>query len=225
MTADKVIAAAARYIGVKESPPNSNKVLFNTAYYGREVSGSAYPWCCAFLWFVFREAGASELFYGGGKTASCTTLMGYHRKLGQFVKSGYRRGDLALFNWDGGTSVAQHIGIIESVNGDGTINTIEGNTAVGNDSNGGCVMRRKRSPAYVIGAVRPAYTEESEEEEMTGEEIYKALYEYLRTQECPEWAKGEFQEAIDMGITDGTRPMELIPRYQAAIMAKRAAQK
>jgi hypothetical protein len=41
----------------------------------------------------------------------------------------------------------------------------------------------------------------------------------------PEWAKTELQEAIDLGITDGTRPMQLIPRYQAAIMAKRAAGK
>ena len=28
-----------------------------------------------------------------------------------------------------------------------------------------------------------------------------------------------------MGITDGTDPMGLIPRYQAAIMAKRAVQR
>ena len=60
---------------------------------------------------------------------------------------------------------------------------------------------------------------------MTGEEIYNALREYTATAKAPDWAKEEFQEAIDMGITDGKRPMELIPRYQAAIMAKRAAKK
>ena len=58
--------------------------------------------------------------------------------------------------------------------------------------------------------------------EMTGEEIYAKLNEYLREQPCPDWALEELQEAIDAGITDGTRPCELIPRYQAAIMAKRA---
>ena len=68
-------------------------------------------------------------------------------------------------------------------------------------------------------------TSESEDETMTGEEIYNALKEYTNTVEAPEWAKDELQEAIDAGITDGTRPMELVPRYQAAIMAYRASLK
>ena len=66
---------------------------------------------------------------------------------------------------------------------------------------------------------------ESEDDTMTGEAIYNALKEYTDTAEAPEWAKAELQEAVTAGITDGTRPMELIPRYQAAIMAKRAAGK
>lgn len=66
---------------------------------------------------------------------------------------------------------------------------------------------------------------ESEGDIMTGEEIYNALKEYTNTAEAPEWARLELAEAVELGITDGTRPMELIPRYQAAIMAKRAAKK
>lgn len=62
-----------------------------------------------------------------------------------------------------------------------------------------------------------------EVDDMTGEEIYTKLNEYLAEQPLPDWAKEEFQEAVDRGITDGTNPMQLIPRYQAAIMAKRAA--
>ena len=61
------------------------------------------------------------------------------------------------------------------------------------------------------------------EDNMTGEEIYGKLNDYLSAQPCPDWAAAELKEAVDAGITDGTRPMELIPRYQAAIMAKRAA--
>ncbi len=64
---------------------------------------------------------------------------------------------------------------------------------------------------------------DEEDEDMTGEDIYRKLKDYLSTQPVPAWARDELQEAVDMGITDGTRPMELIPRYQAAIMAKRAA--
>lgn len=63
------------------------------------------------------------------------------------------------------------------------------------------------------------------EDDLDGREIYERLNEYLREQPCPDWAEAELKEAVDAGITDGTRPMELIPRYQAAIMAKRAAKK
>ncbi|MPM04294.1 hypothetical protein SDC9_50570 [bioreactor metagenome] len=71
----------------------------------------------------------------------------------------------------------------------------------------------------------PLYEEDDDMAKMTGEEIYIALNEYLSDHEAPEWAKAELQEAVDLGITDGTRPMQLIPRYQAAIMAKRVASK
>ena len=57
------------------------------------------------------------------------------------------------------------------------------------------------------------------------EEIYKELTAYTASLPLPEWAKEELEEAVAMGITDGTDPMGLIPRYQAAIMAKRAVQK
>lgn len=61
--------------------------------------------------------------------------------------------------------------------------------------------------------------------DMTGEEIYKELQQYLGEQKLPDWANKEMEEAKAMGITDGTNPMQLIPRYQAAIMAKRAKSK
>ena len=60
---------------------------------------------------------------------------------------------------------------------------------------------------------------------MTGEEIYKELQQYLADQKLPDWAKKEMEEAKSLGITDGSNPMQLIPRYQAAIMAKRAKSK
>lgn len=60
------------------------------------------------------------------------------------------------------------------------------------------------------------------EDKMSGEEIYRALQEYCEAQPLPEWARAELEEAKELGITDGSRPMEPIPRYQAAIMALRA---
>ena len=149
----KLIKTAEAEIGTKESPSGSNKVKYNTAYYGRAVSGSAYPWCCAFIWWLFRECNVSHLFYDGKKTASCTTLMNYYKKKGQ-TSNIPKVGSLAFFNWGKGTK-AQHIGIVKKVNSDGSFNTIEGNTAVGNDSNGGAVMERKRFKNQTITFAYP----------------------------------------------------------------------
>lgn len=66
---------------------------------------------------------------------------------------------------------------------------------------------------------------ESEDEDMTGEDIFNRLNEYLKTKPIPTWARKEYQEAIDMGITDGSAPMQLIPAYRASIMCKRAVEK
>ncbi len=57
---------------------------------------------------------------------------------------------------------------------------------------------------------------------MDGEEIYRKLNDYLGTQPVPDWAKAELAEAVKLGITDGECPCELVPRYQAAVMALRA---
>lgn len=53
ITADMIVAKAKSQVGTKESPAGSNKVKYNTWYYGKEVSGSAYPWCMAFVSWVF----------------------------------------------------------------------------------------------------------------------------------------------------------------------------
>ena len=154
-TAEQIMSKAISYLGVKEVPSGSNNVLFNTDYYGRAVSGYSYPWCCSFIWDIFRMCGASDLFYNGGKTAYVPAVVNWARKEGLIVdkKSG-RYGDIITFDWDG-DGVADHIGFIESYNG--VYHTIEGNTAVGNDSNGGCVMRRDRNVSTVLSVIRPRY--------------------------------------------------------------------
>ncbi len=66
------------------------------------------------------------------------------------------------------------------------------------------------------------YPKEEETDDMTGEQIFNALNTYLDTLPVPEWAVEELAGAKAAGITDGKKPMRLIPRYQAAIMALRA---
>lgn len=150
-----ILEIARKEVGVTEFPANSNKVKYNKAFYGSDVSGSKFPWCCAFVWWVFRAAKASDLFYGGEKTAYCPTLLQFYKSKGQVVSGNYKPGDLIFFNFSGGSSAA-HIGICESFNGT-YITTIDGNTGTDNEANGGAVMRRKRHKKYIVGAARPAY--------------------------------------------------------------------
>lgn len=215
MTASKVIDVALKEVGYKESPPNSNRTKYGEAYGWNGV-----PWCVIFLWWCFHTAGMSKLFYNGGKVASCSQFMNWAKISGQWVTGDYRRGDMVIFDFPGTSVSTDHIGIITDVTGS-TIVTVEGNTsATGSQSNGGMVLQKTRPLSQVIGAIRPDY---ESEDIMTGEEIYKALNDYLKTLPAPEWAQEELQEAIEAGITDGTRPMQMIPRYQAAIMALRAS--
>lgn len=155
MSASKILELAVSQIGTKESPPNSNTVIYNTEYYGRKVSGAGYPWCCSFIWWLFHHLGWDELFYGGNKTAYCPTLMSYHINKGQAVYDNYQPGDIIFFNFSGKRS-ASHVGICELYNGS-TITTIDGNTGNTNEADGGAVLRRTRKKKYIVGAYRPAY--------------------------------------------------------------------
>lgn len=153
MTANNLIKAAKAEIGVKESPANSNKCKYTSAY------GTVTAWCVIFVWWLFRQLGASKLFFGGGKCASCSQLMSWAKSKKQWVTSGYKPGDLLIYDWNG-DGKPEHIGICTAVNGS-TLTAIEGNTAVGNDSNGGQVMQRSRNVKNVLGAVRPLYDTET----------------------------------------------------------------
>lgn len=172
-TAEELLALARREIGTRERPFGSNRVSYNTAYYGREVQGAGYPWCCVFLWWLFQKADASALFYGGGKTASCGTLADYAKREGLWIGGKYRAGDLAFFHFGGRT--IRHIGIVERVTGAGELVTIEGNTGVGNDANGGQVQRRVRRLADTAGGYRPNY----EEATMTQQEFNERMESWL----------------------------------------------
>jgi hypothetical protein len=172
---ETLLRLAQTEIGVRENPPGSNCVKYNTAYYGRSVCGEEYPWCCVFLWWLFREAGLSALFFGGGRTASCGALAAFARREGVFVTEGYRPGDLLFFDFGG--PVIRHIGLLESIRADGALVTIEGNTGTASDDDGGAVMRRVRPPAYVAGACRPRY---DEEEIMTQQQFDERMDAWLR---------------------------------------------
>ena len=198
---------------------NSNKVKYNTEYYESAVSGSAYPWCVTFVWWLFRELGASALFYDGGKTASSSTLFNHHKNKGQAVTS-YKPGDIIYFLFDG----SGHTAVCEKFDGV-NITTIDGNTGTTNEANGGAVMRRKRHKQYIKGAWRPKYgtsTKPKEEDEMLSYEQFKDYMGQFQTEQAKKeqstWSaeQGTWSAAQDGGLLDGTRPQSNVTREELA---------
>ena len=139
--------------GVVEMPSGSNKVKYNTAYYGQAVSGKVFAWCMVFVWWVFREAGFNLY-----KTASCTAFVNRFRAFspGQIVTGDYKPGDIVFFDFSGKRKKTEHCGIVTAVDG-GSVLTVEGNTGTDNDANGGAVMQRTRRVGLVTCAIRPGY--------------------------------------------------------------------
>ncbi len=223
MTAEKVLAIARGELGTKESPANSNRVKYNTWYYGREVSGAAYPWCMAFVQWLFAQAGVKLPYL----TASCSALLAWYKahRPSQVVKEP-RPGDIVIYSFG-------HTGVVEAV-GAGTITAIEGNTspgAAGSQSNGGQVCRRTRKASLADAYIRPNYEEDKDMfdiDKLTEAEVLKLadrMQAALGKRAVGSKLAPELQEAKAAGITDGSNPGAFCTRAQAAVMTLRAAKK
>jgi hypothetical protein len=219
-TANNILTLAKKQIGTKENPPYSNKVVYNTEYYGKVVTGSAYPWCVVFIWWLFKNSAAADLFYGGGKTASCNELLNWYKKQGMWHTSGFRPGDLVFYDFNG--KGVTHMGIIEKVAAD-SVTTIEGNTSVSSNADGGSVMRRTRYYSQIAGVARPAY-----EEEAVSAFTYEMFKEYAKRYEAEqrelpvsEWANDSWQKAVATKLLDGTMPRSPLTREQLAVVLNR----
>jgi len=178
MSLSKTVEVTTLELGVTEWPKGSNNVKYNTAYYGKEVSGSAYKWCVTFLWWVFQEAKERMAFFGGGKTNSCGTLLRWYQEQGLTVPaSEVQRGDIVILNFSG-TKDTQHCGYVIERDGN-AVKTIEGNTTPGEEGsqdNGGCVAKKTRYPYQIVGVCRPQYKEEEKPaDDITGHWAEKAI--------------------------------------------------
>lgn len=161
MTIDTILNLARQQIGTRAT--NYKRCKYNTAFYGTEVSGSDYDWCCAFIWWIFKQNGADNLL--NGKTANCGQFAKNFKNVGRlYSNKNVQVGDIVLFHWSNNKSTyvpeyytCDHIGIVEAVNGD-TITTIEGNTNTNSYPNG-IVARQTRSVSrYVSCVCKPAYS-------------------------------------------------------------------
>ena len=161
VTANDILTLARKEIGVKAT--DTKRCKYNKWYYGTDVSGSSYDWCVVFLQWLFYKLSASDLLLV--KTANVGTIAVEFKNKGKLVTKNYKAGDLVIFSWSGdkstwisGVKTLDHIGIIESVNSDGTYTTIEGNTG---SSKNGEVKRCTRYASQISCACRPAYKSEA----------------------------------------------------------------
>lgn len=163
---NKLIGVARDELGYTEQPKDSN----NTKY-GQVYGLQGQPWCMIFLWWLFREAGLSKLFFDGQKTASCGMLLKWAKNNGMTVEpEDIQPGDIVILNFSG-TQDTQHCGLVVDdlhkvcTNMAGTtfvhiFKTIEGNTTPGEEGsqdNGGSVALKTRYTRQVVGVIRPKY--------------------------------------------------------------------
>ena len=179
--ATDILAIARKELGYKESPAGSNRTKYG-AWFG--LNGQ--PWCMMFVQWCFRQAGAQDML--PALTASCGALMRAAQAKGCWITGDYQPGDVVIYDFPGGAAT-DHCGIVVTALTDG-VRAIEGNTAVGDNSNGGEVMERTRPLSQVIGAFRPDYDVEEKEDEVV-------TYKYLK--DIP----SNFRPIIDKLMTAG----------------------
>lgn len=210
MSAERVIATALVEQTYTEYPPDSNRTKYWDAY---DPKMQGQPWCVAFLWWCFQQAGDRTAFMGGGKTASCTTLYRWYREQGLTVPiEQIQAGDIIFMNFSGSAEL-EHCGlVVHVIDGQyGWYRTIEGNTTPGlegSQDNGGCVARKARHRQYIVAACRPMYTADK-----------PADYE-------GHWAEPEIRRVIARGLMQGYedgsfRPDKPITRAEVAVILDR----
>jgi hypothetical protein len=150
------LAIALDEVGVKESPAGSNRGPRVDQYQDADdLAGRGYPWCMSFVQWCYRNAGKPL----PRRTPSVGFFLDWARKAG-WVVTAPRRGDVVCYQFDA-DSWPDHVGIVSAVLPGGFIRAVEGNTATGNDANGGAVMvrtRRSSRCAFVRVLGRPAAT-------------------------------------------------------------------
>lgn len=137
-TDSKIVALATEELGYKETPANTNKTKF-----GEWFGLDGLPWCAMFVSWIYAHAGKPLPNIGFAKGfASCQLGAEYFRKHGNVTTTPVS-GDIVLFDWNADGRY-DHTGIYVRNIDAARFESIEGNTAMNNQSNGGEVMLRRR---------------------------------------------------------------------------------
>jgi cell wall-associated NlpC family hydrolase len=142
-----IVNFAEKEIGYKEYPADSNKTK-----YGKWFGLDGQPWCAMFVSWIYNKAGIEMPKIGFTKPgyAGCQSAYAYFKKHNMITNTP-KAGDIVLFDWNNDGRY-DHTGIFVKRLTSTTFETIEGNTSLTNQSNGGEVMRRTRKYSQSIFA-------------------------------------------------------------------------
>ncbi len=154
MDTKKIIEVAEKEIGTTEVPPNSNKTK-----YGVWFGYDGVAWCGIFVSWCYHNAGFPLGNIGFLKGfAGCQTAVKTFKESSR-VTENPQPGDIVFFDWEMDGRY-DHTGIFVKKIDNVYFETIEGNTSLTNQSNGGEVMRRKRKYGKGVLFVHPKCLDE-----------------------------------------------------------------
>jgi hypothetical protein len=165
-SAARLIEVALAEVGYIEGPKD------NETKYGKFTKSNFQPWCGSFVMWCANEAGVkipNTVYTPAGAEAFIKT--GTWQKAEEAAPA---VGDIVYFDFpNDGVDRISHVGIVVKVNNDGTVDTVEGNTAAdkkGDQRNGGesCLKNRaykkkngsklrKSQAVSIVGFGRPAF--------------------------------------------------------------------
>ncbi|MFC5744152.1 CHAP domain-containing protein [Actinomadura rugatobispora] len=156
-SAQQVLKLAEKQVGISEGRGGqtkfhdwyvrSNAAKATAARDGGSVSSyNGAQWCNMFVSWLGAQTGTK----GMGADAYTVAHAKWFEKTGHWGHKA-KPGAVVFFNWNGGgVEGIQHVGMVVKDNGDGTIDTIEGNTS-------NKVMKKTRDEAQVAGYGYPQY--------------------------------------------------------------------
>jgi surface antigen len=130
-------------LGAHEDPPQSN-----CQKYSHFWKAPCQAWCADCTCYVLKHGNVLDVSY----SAYTPTLAAGFKKAGRWGSTP-KPGAVVFFDFIGRIS---HVGIVESVRGDGSIVTLEGNTDEAGGRTGGKVMRHVRKSS-IVGYGYPEY--------------------------------------------------------------------
>jgi peptidoglycan hydrolase-like protein with peptidoglycan-binding domain len=161
-TAARLVEIALAEEGYVEGPKD------NETKYGAFTKANFLPWCGSFVMWCANQAGVKI-----PNTVSTMAGAAAFKKMGTWTDAKNAKpepGDIVYFDFAEGGAPIEHVGIVVKDNGDGTVTTIEGNTAgdkkkSSSQRNGGEAVvkvraykaNKKKIPSFIVGFGRPNY--------------------------------------------------------------------